>query len=113
LQVLYTKLFLVLGLLWSCEAAKGVLNRVYSRTQLESSLFVYYLFRATELLNLLRGFFIFLIFVCKRSVWKAGLAWARGPGRGARLAGSRATRSSRSAGSTAAARPGREVQGIK
>jgi hypothetical protein len=65
-QALYTKLFFVLGILWGCEGIHAIIHNEKENCQ-NSPLDVF--FRAIDSLNILRGFFIFLIFICKRTVW--------------------------------------------
>ena len=65
LQALYMKLFFVLGILWGCEGIHAIIHN--DQECQNSSLEVF--FRAIDSLNILRGFFIFLIFICKRTVW--------------------------------------------
>ena len=60
------KLFFVLGILWGCEGIHAIIHNEKENCQ-SSSLDVF--FRAIDSLNILRGFFIFLIFICKRTVW--------------------------------------------
>ena len=71
-QILYTKLFFVLGLLWIFDAVHAVINR---GADFEDTSFLYFFFKGMEVLNLLRGFFMFVIFVCKRSVWVKVKTW--------------------------------------
>merc|ERR1712080_259414 len=66
--VLYTKLFLILGILWMASTIHYILHgshrmgACYYNYQLEI------FFRFIDSLNLLRGFFMFIIFVCKKNV---------------------------------------------
>ena len=78
LQVLYTKLFFVLGLLWSFEGIHAVLIR--DGPDFENP-FLHYFFLTVDILNLLRGVFMFLIFVCKKTVWLKMRKWMRRRGR--------------------------------
>ena len=73
-QVLYTKLFFVLGLLWSFEGIHAVLIR--DGPDFENP-FLHYFFLTVDILNLLRGVFMFLIFVCKKTVWLKTKKWWR------------------------------------
>ena len=73
-QVLYTKLFFVLGLLWSFEGIHAVLIR--DGPDFENP-FLHYFFLTVDILNLLRGVFMFLIFVCKKTVWVKAKKWWR------------------------------------
>ena len=73
-QVLYTKLFFVLGLLWSFEGIHAVLIR--DGPDFENT-FLHYFFLSVDILNLLRGVFMFLIFVCKKTVWLKTSKWWR------------------------------------
>ena len=74
-QILYMKLFIVLGLLWSCESIHFIIHDDDINGCSSSSAEVF--FRIIDCLNLLRGFFIFLIFVCKQNVWKKIQAYYR------------------------------------
>ena len=60
------KLFFVLGILWGSEGIHAIIHNEKENCQ-NSPLDVF--FRAIDSLNILRGFFIFLIFICKRTVW--------------------------------------------
>ena len=68
-QVLYAKLFLVLGLTWSFEPLSELLRSQGMCTQVCSNINV-----AVNAINLLRGVAMFVIFVCKRSclekIWR-------------------------------------------
>ena len=72
LQVLYTKLFFVLGLLWSFEGIHAVLIR--EGPDFENP-YLHYFFLTVDILNLLRGVFMFLIFVCKKTVLVKARKW--------------------------------------
>ena len=65
-------MFFVLGLLWIFDAVHAVINH---GADFEDTSFLYYFFKGMEVLNLLRGFFMFVIFVCKRSVWVKVKTW--------------------------------------
>ena len=73
-QVLYTKLLFVLGLLWSFEGIHAVLIR--DGPDFENP-FLHYFFLTVDILNLLRGLFMFLIFVCKKTVLVKTKKWWR------------------------------------
>ena len=62
----------VLGLLWSFDAVHAVINH---GADFEDTSFLYYFFKGMEVLNLLRGFFMFVIFVCKKSVLVKVKTW--------------------------------------
>ena len=64
-QALYTKLFFVLGILWGSEGIHAIIHKKEDCQNSPWDVF----FRAIDSLNILRGFFIFLIFICKRTVW--------------------------------------------
>ena len=64
-QALYMKLFFVLGILWGCEGIHAI---IHNGQDCQNSSLDFF-FRAIDSLNILRGFFIFLIFICKRTVW--------------------------------------------
>ena len=64
-QVLYTKLFIVMGIAWIFECVHHLVHsdhRHCGHTGLEL------IFRLIGCLNLLRGSLIFFIFVCKDSI---------------------------------------------
>ena len=68
-QVLYAKLFLVLGLTWSFEPLSELLRSQGMCGQVCSNIAV-----GVNAVNLLRGVAMFVIFVCKRSclekIWR-------------------------------------------
>ena len=65
-QFLYGKLFMVMGLLWFFDSLHFLLHGDHS--QIEDCMTpVELAFRVLGCFNISRGFFIFLIFVCKRS----------------------------------------------
>ena len=66
IQALYMKLFFLLGILWSCESIHAILHNDETEKCHLSSLEIF--FRIIDSFNLLRGFFIFLIFICKKTV---------------------------------------------
>ena len=69
IQALYLKLYVVLGLLWGLEGVRAlIVNFVVQKH--EDGTFTFYFFLIVDMLNLLRGLFILLIFVCKRKVWQ-------------------------------------------
>ena len=59
------KLFFVLGILWGSEGIHAIIHKKEDCQNSPLDVF----FRAIDSLNILRGFFIFLIFICKRTVW--------------------------------------------
>ena len=67
-QTLYMKLFFVLGILWVVESIHSIIHNKQEKCEL-SSMEVEVFFRVIDMLNILRGFLIFLIFICKRTVW--------------------------------------------
>ena len=73
-QALYPKLFFLLGLLWSFEGIHAILIR--DGPDFENP-FLKAFFLTVDVLNLLRGLFIFLIFVCKKKVWSKTRRWWR------------------------------------
>ena len=81
-QVLCTKLFFVLGVLWIFDFIHASLK--YSGVTFAADSLPNIFFKLIEVLNLLRGCFMFLIFVCKVTVWRAVVLWWRGV-RGVRL----------------------------
>ena len=66
MQVLYTKLFVVMGILWSFECIHFLMHGDHQNTSCHLSLEM--VFRAIDCVNLLRGCFMFFIFVCKESI---------------------------------------------
>ena len=68
LQFLYCRLFCVLGILWTIESVHFVIHNHYGKPcSTYQSLQVF--FRIMDFCNVLRGFFFFIILVCKRSIW--------------------------------------------
>ena len=63
------KLLVVLGLLWILEGIRALVT--YFATHREEGAFSFYFFKIVDTLNLLRGVFIFIIFVCKGKVWES------------------------------------------
>ena len=69
-QALYVRLLVVLGLLWVLEGTHALV--IYFDTHGdEEGAFSFYFFKIVDTLNLLRGVFIFIIFVCKGKVWES------------------------------------------
>ena len=68
-QALYLKLYVVLGLLWGLEGVRALIVHFVVQKH-EDGTFTFYFFLIVDMLNLLRGLFILLIFVCKRKVWQ-------------------------------------------
>ena len=64
------KLLVVLGLLWILEGTHALFTYFDPRKD-EEGAFSLYFFKIVDTLNLLRGGFIFFIFVCKRKVWES------------------------------------------
>ena len=69
IQALYLKLYVVLGLLWGLEGVRALIVHFVVQKH-EDGTFTFYFFLIVDMLNLLRGLFILLIFVCKRKVWQ-------------------------------------------
>ena len=63
-QLLYSKLFTVMGILWIFECIHYLLHKIWKMDCVSSTEFV---FRIIGCINLLRGCLIFFIFVCKDS----------------------------------------------
>ena len=70
LKVLYTKLFLILGILWMFSTIHYILHSNHPDGLCSYSNNLEVFFRVIDSLNLLRGFFMFVIFVCKENVKK-------------------------------------------
>ena len=68
MQVLYTKLFLILGILWMFSTIHYILHSNHPEGLCHYSNNLEVFFRVIDSLNLLRGFFMFVIFVCKENV---------------------------------------------
>ena len=64
-QAVYTKLCLALGIPWIFESIQHFANVDSLPCGSSTKIF----FKITELLYFTRGIFIFIIFICKRSVW--------------------------------------------
>ena len=69
-KVLYTKLFLILGILWMFSTIHYILHSNHPDGFCHYSNNLEVFFRVIDSLNLLRGFFMFVIFVCKENVKK-------------------------------------------
>merc|ERR1719249_223149 len=75
--VLYLKLLVVLGLLWVLEGTHALITYFDPHGDEEGTI-SFYFFKIVDTLNLLRGVFIFIIFVCKRKVWESINSYRRG-----------------------------------
>ena len=64
IQALYLKLYVVLGLLWGLDGVRALIVHFVVQKQKDGT-FTFYFFLIVDMLNLLRGLFILLIFVCK------------------------------------------------
>ena len=69
-QALYVRLLVVLGLLWVLEGTHALIT-YFDTNGDEEGAFSFYFFKIVDTLNLLRGVFIFIIFVCKGKVWES------------------------------------------
>ena len=69
-QALYVRLLVVLGLLWVLEGTHALIT-YFDTNGDEEGAFSFYFFKIVDILNLLRGVFIFIIFVCKGKVWES------------------------------------------
>ena len=69
-QILYGKLFFILGILWTFSFLHYLIHGDHSNSCEDYNTFLEIFFRIIDSLNILRGFFLFLIFVCKKSVLK-------------------------------------------
>ena len=67
-MVLYTKLFIVMGISWTFECVHHLVHSDHTHTQTRCYDYVELFFRLMGCLNLLRGSLIFFIFVCKDSI---------------------------------------------
>ena len=68
-QILYTKLFSILGILWTFSFLHYLIHGNHSNTSCEEySSYIEIFFRIIDSFNILRGFFMFIIFVCKKNV---------------------------------------------
>ena len=63
------KLFFVLGILWVCESIHAIIHTEEDTEEKCQYSSVEVFFRAIDTLNFLRGVFIFIIFICKKTVW--------------------------------------------
>ena len=71
LQILFGKLFSILGILWTFSFLHYLIHGNHSNTSCEEyPSYLEIFFRVMDSFNLLRGFFMFLIFVCKKNVWQ-------------------------------------------
>ena len=68
MKVLYTKLFLILGILWMFSTIHYIVHSNHPDGLCGYCNNLEVFFRVIDSLNLLRGFFMFLIFVCKENV---------------------------------------------
>ena len=69
LQVLFSKLFAILGILWIFSCLHYLLHGNHRGMPCgQTSTKIEIFFRVTDSFNLLRGFFMFVIFVCKKNV---------------------------------------------
>ena len=68
-QVLYVKLFSIPGILWTFSFLHYIVHGNHNSSCEDYSSYLEIFFRLIDSINILRGFFIFLIFVCKKTVW--------------------------------------------
>ena len=75
-QILYLKIFLILGVLWIIESIHYIIHNHYGAPCV-SFKSINFFFRIIDSCNMLRGFFLFIIFICKKNVWKKSptLSW--------------------------------------
>ena len=66
LQMLYTKLFIVMGIMWIFECIHYLVHGDHRNMECVSS--TEFVLRIVGCFNLLRGCLIFFIFVCKDSI---------------------------------------------
>ena len=66
-QILYMKLFLILGILWTIETVHFFVHNHYNEP-CQTNKYIKIAFRVLDSCNMLRGFFFFIIFVCKQNV---------------------------------------------
>jgi hypothetical protein len=67
-QSIYSKLVFVVGILWVFEGIRAITDE-YTSLQ-HTSLYIHVV-RMFDILNLLRGLFLFVILICKRAVWES------------------------------------------
>lgn len=65
--MLYTKIFLALGIPWIFESLHYLTHPHIENNECFSATEIFY--KITECLYFTRGVFIFIIFICKRTVW--------------------------------------------
>ena len=66
--VLFTKLFLIMGLSWLSECIHIELHGDHTNMK-NCNFYVEVFLRILGGLNMIRGFFIFLVFICKPKIW--------------------------------------------
>ena len=66
--VLFTKLFLIMGLSWFSECIHIELHGDHTNMK-NCNFYVEVFLRILGGLNMIRGFFIFLVFICKPKIW--------------------------------------------
>jgi hypothetical protein len=62
------KLFIGMGLMWTFEIIAGLID-------FHNRQWIWYI---TDVFNMLQGFYIFVIFICKRNVWNAMMKMKKG-----------------------------------
>ena len=67
-MVLYSKLFIVMGIAWIFECVHYVIHSDHTHTEEHCNDTLELILRAISCFNLLRGSLIFFIFVCKYSI---------------------------------------------
>ena len=65
--MLYTKIFLALGIPWIFESLHFLTHPHIENNECFSATEIF--FKITECLYFTRGIFIFIIFICKKTVW--------------------------------------------
>ena len=67
-------------MIWFDFTLQGVTSLFHAGLQLEENAPLLVIYKLAEAINILRGFFIFAIFVCKRSVWRKIQLWWKSRG---------------------------------
>ena len=68
LQVLFVKIFTIIGTLWILSFLHYIIHKDHSEVDTTGAGVMETVFRIADGLNMLRGFFMFIILVCKKDI---------------------------------------------
>ena len=68
MQVLFVKIFTIIGTLWILSFLHYIIHKDHSEVDTTGAGVMETVFRIADGLNMLRGFFMFIILVCKKDI---------------------------------------------